>query len=54
MAPQDKKWDDSAERDLCVTMIYCNNEANKGRQNWPRIEEVMKDLGYSFTKDAMS
>ncbi|KAH8131467.1 hypothetical protein FP744_10003652 [Trichoderma asperellum] len=53
MAPQDKKWDDSAERDLCVSMVYCNNEG-KGRTNWPRIEEVMNGLGYSFTKDAMS
>ncbi|KAL6910392.1 hypothetical protein GGI43DRAFT_378368 [Trichoderma evansii] len=53
MAPQDKKWDDAAERDLCMAMIFCNNEA-KVRHNWPRIEEVMKNMGYSFTKDAMS
>ncbi|KAK1245313.1 hypothetical protein MKX08_004942 [Trichoderma sp. CBMAI-0020] len=54
MAPQEKKWDDAAERDLCISMIYCNTESGKVRQNWPRIEEVMKGLGYAFTKDAMS
>ncbi|KAM0486092.1 hypothetical protein ACHAPX_000794 [Trichoderma viride] len=54
MAPQEKKWDDSAERDLCMSMIYCNTESGKVRQNWPRIEEVMRGLGYTFTKDAMS
>ncbi|KAL7922985.1 hypothetical protein ACQKWADRAFT_312514 [Trichoderma austrokoningii] len=54
MAPQDKKWDDAAERDLCMAMIFCNTESGRARQNWPRIEEVMKSLEYSFTRDAMS
>ncbi|RFU80945.1 hypothetical protein TARUN_1230 [Trichoderma arundinaceum] len=54
MAPQDKKWDDSAERDLCVAIILGNQELAKGRHNWPRISEIMTSLGYSFTKDAMS
>ncbi|KAL7795248.1 hypothetical protein V8C37DRAFT_48323 [Trichoderma ceciliae] len=54
MAPQDKKWDDSAERDLCVAIILGNQELAKGRHNWPRISEIMNSLGYSFSKDAMS
>ncbi|KAH6610226.1 hypothetical protein Trco_000246 [Trichoderma cornu-damae] len=54
MAPQDKKWDDSAERDLCVAIILGNQDPGKSRHNWPRIAEIMGSLGYSFTKDAMS
>ncbi|KAM0247367.1 hypothetical protein ACHAQJ_009875 [Trichoderma viride] len=54
MAPQDKKWDDSAERDLCVALILGNQETGKSRLNWPRTAEIMDGLGYSFTKDAMS
>jgi hypothetical protein len=54
MAPHDKKWDDSAERDLCVAIILGNQDNTKGRQNWPRIAEIMDGLGYSFSKDAMS
>ncbi|KAL6871148.1 hypothetical protein J3F83DRAFT_772870 [Trichoderma novae-zelandiae] len=50
MAPQEKKWTDAAERDLCVAIIY----GNQGRHDWPRITGIMDGLGYTFTKDAMS
>ncbi|KAH0494337.1 hypothetical protein TgHK011_000959 [Trichoderma gracile] len=50
MAPQEKKWTDAAERDLCVAIIY----GNPGRYDWPRITTIMEGLGYTFTKDAMS
>ncbi|KAL7912789.1 hypothetical protein GGI35DRAFT_476621 [Trichoderma velutinum] len=53
MAPQEKKWDDSAERDLCVAIIQ-GNQDGKRSYNWPRVEEIMTGLGHSFTKDAMS
>ncbi|EHK24471.1 uncharacterized protein TRIVIDRAFT_219926 [Trichoderma virens Gv29-8] len=54
MAPQEKKWDDAAERDLCVAIIQGNQEGTKVRYNWPRVEEIMTSLGHSFTRDAMS
>ncbi|KAL6809039.1 hypothetical protein GGI42DRAFT_350524 [Trichoderma sp. SZMC 28013] len=54
MAPLEKKWDDSAERDLCVAIIMGNQDGTKTRYNWPRVEEIMNGLGHTFTKDAMS
>ncbi|KAJ4859083.1 hypothetical protein T069G_07350 [Trichoderma breve] len=54
MAPAEKKWDDSAERDLCVAIIYANQDGAKKSYNWPRVEEIMTSLGHTFTKDAMS
>ncbi|KAL7944414.1 hypothetical protein V8C42DRAFT_88319 [Trichoderma barbatum] len=54
MAPQEKKWDDRAERDLCIAIIQGNQESAKNRYNWPRIEVMMTKLGHTFTKDAMS
>ncbi|KAL6698926.1 hypothetical protein J3F84DRAFT_405857 [Trichoderma pleuroticola] len=54
MAPVEKKWDDSAERDLCVAIIMGNQDGTKARYNWPRVEEIMTGLGHAFTKDAMS
>lgn len=54
MAPVEKKWDDSAERDLCVAIIQANQDGAKKTYNWPRVEEIMTTLGHTFTKDAMS
>ncbi|KAK5997102.1 hypothetical protein PT974_02454 [Cladobotryum mycophilum] len=54
MAPQDKKWDDAAERDLCVAIIQGNQDGDRARYNWGKICEIMQGLGYAFTKDAMS
>ncbi|KKP07421.1 hypothetical protein THAR02_00483 [Trichoderma harzianum] len=54
MAPVEKKWDDSAERDLCVAIIQANQDGTKKTYNWPRVEEIMIRLGHTFTKDAMS
>ncbi|KAH0525329.1 hypothetical protein TsFJ059_007713 [Trichoderma semiorbis] len=54
MAPVEKKWDDAAERDLCVAIIQANQDGAKKTYNWPRVEEIMIRLGHTFTKDAMS
>ncbi|KAL7963596.1 hypothetical protein V8C34DRAFT_300102 [Trichoderma compactum] len=54
MAPVEKKWDDSAERDLCLAIIMGNQDGTKPRYNWPRVEEIMTSLGHTFTKDAMT
>ncbi|KAK4070090.1 uncharacterized protein Triagg1_6511 [Trichoderma aggressivum f. europaeum] len=54
MAPLEKKWDDSAERDLCVAIIMGSQDGTKRSYNWPRVEEIMTSLGHAFTKDAMS
>ncbi|KAL7937482.1 hypothetical protein V8C35DRAFT_331231 [Trichoderma chlorosporum] len=54
MAPAEKKWDDTAERDLCVAMIQASQDGTKVRYNWPKVEDIMNGLGYSFTRDAMS
>ena len=50
MAPQEKKWSDAAERDLCVAILY----SNPSRYDWSRVTTIMEGLGYVFTKDAMS
>lgn len=50
----DKKWDISAERDLCLAIILGNAETEKPRHNWPRVHSFMGELGYDFTKDAIS
>ncbi|CAM1503900.1 Fc.00g014910.m01.CDS01 [Cosmosporella sp. VM-42] len=50
----DKKWDISAERDLCVAIILGNAENERVRHNWPKIYSFMSQLGYGFTKDAIS
>ncbi|KAL6891524.1 hypothetical protein HDV57DRAFT_513906 [Trichoderma longibrachiatum] len=50
MAPQEKKWTDAAERDLCVSIIY----SHQSRYDWSRVTTIMEGLGYTFTKDAMT
>ncbi|PTB67511.1 hypothetical protein BBK36DRAFT_1196923 [Trichoderma citrinoviride] len=50
MAPQEKKWTDAAERDLCMAILY----GNQSRYDWARVTKIMDGLGYDFTKDAMS
>ena len=54
MAGGDKKWDISTERDLCVAIILGNAENDRVRHNWPKIFAFMSQLGYGFTKDAIS
>ncbi|PHH93187.1 hypothetical protein CDD83_10736 [Cordyceps sp. RAO-2017] len=51
MAPFEKKWDEKTERDLCVAII---SASQTGAMNWPRIHEIMTEIGYEFTKDAMA
>ena len=54
MAKADKKWDASAERDLCVSIIMGNQENDRIRHNWPKVHDEMEKLGYEFTKEAVS
>ncbi|KJZ80385.1 hypothetical protein HIM_00235 [Hirsutella minnesotensis 3608] len=51
-----KKWDATAERDLSMAIIVAgqNGPEGRGSYNWPQTHEIMKSIGYAFTKDAMS
>ncbi|KAI6779847.1 uncharacterized protein J7T54_003771 [Emericellopsis cladophorae] len=48
-----KKWDDSAEKDLAMAIILSQNDG-KIKADWNKAHESMSDWGYSFTKDAMN
>ncbi|KAJ6441955.1 C-myc promoter-binding protein [Purpureocillium lavendulum] len=53
MAVGEKKWDAAAERDLCVAIIMGNQEG-RTNYNWPKVHAFLTQLGYKFTKDAIS
>ncbi|KAG9258062.1 uncharacterized protein F5Z01DRAFT_670714 [Emericellopsis atlantica] len=48
-----KKWDDSAEKDLAMAIILSQNEG-RIKADWNKVHESMSDWGYGFTKDAMN
>lgn len=48
-----KKWDNNAERDLCLCIIMGNSEGDKPRTDWSTTHTMMTALGYDFSKDAM-
>lgn len=52
--PPSKKWDASAERDLCIAMIMSSQDMDRAKHNWPAIHAFMDAIGYKFTKDALS
>lgn len=52
MPGQNKKWDDKAERDLCLAIILGKHDSQ--RYDWPAIHKIMTDIGHGFTKDAIS
>ncbi|KPM37197.1 hypothetical protein AK830_g9353 [Neonectria ditissima] len=54
MPAPDKKWSPNAERDLCLAIILGGQEGERTRHNWPKVYDLMTNLGYSFTKDAIS
>ncbi|RCI15877.1 hypothetical protein L249_2383 [Ophiocordyceps polyrhachis-furcata BCC 54312] len=54
MGNGEKKWDATAERDLCISIIMSISNEGKASYNWPRVTTSMEALGHGFTKDAMS
>ncbi|KZZ98451.1 hypothetical protein AAL_02969 [Moelleriella libera RCEF 2490] len=50
--PPAKKWDLSAERDLCMAVIMTGGSTSSYK--WPEIHEIMTELGHAFTRDAIS
>ncbi|RDA90185.1 hypothetical protein CP533_1025 [Ophiocordyceps camponoti-saundersi (nom. inval.)] len=54
MGNGEKKWDATAERDLCISLIMSTTNDGKASYNWPQVTLSMEALGHAFTKDAMS
>ncbi|KAG8419158.1 hypothetical protein J3459_011506 [Metarhizium acridum] len=50
--PFSKKWEITAELDLCMAIIFTGGSA--GSYKWPEIHELMVKFGHDFTKDAIS
>ncbi|KAM4059915.1 hypothetical protein HRG_002466 [Hirsutella rhossiliensis] len=53
MGRGEKKWDATAERDLCIAVIMASQEG-RVTYNWPKTHAIMDSIGHAFTKDAMS
>ncbi|KAG6004113.1 hypothetical protein E4U21_001384 [Claviceps maximensis] len=50
--PPSKKWEMTAELDLCMAIIITGGSTAASK--WLDIHTVMRQLGYDFTKDALS
>ncbi|KID98620.1 hypothetical protein MAJ_05276, partial [Metarhizium majus ARSEF 297] len=50
--PFSKKWEITAELDLCMAVIFTGGSV--GSYKWPEIHELMVKFGHDFTKDAIS
>ncbi|KAG6018528.1 hypothetical protein E4U41_003804 [Claviceps citrina] len=50
--PSSKKWEVAAELDLCMAVILTGGSTTSYK--WPEIHAIMCQLGYDFTKDAIS
>jgi hypothetical protein len=53
MPGTNKKWNSSAERDLAIAIIF-SQQGDKVKYDWQGVHEVLANLGYVFTKDAIS
>lgn len=51
----EKKWTDDAERDLIISMLCCSAGSGSNiKVDWSVVVNSMKELGYDFTKDAIT
>ncbi|ROW06422.1 hypothetical protein VMCG_04429 [Cytospora schulzeri] len=49
------KWNDTSVKDLTFAVIMSSNDGNVNiKANWDRVEQLMQNWGYDFTKGAMS
>jgi hypothetical protein len=53
MPGANKKWNSSAERDLAIAIIF-SQQGDKVKYDWQGVHDVLANLGYEFTKDAIS
>ncbi|PFH60021.1 hypothetical protein XA68_11542 [Ophiocordyceps unilateralis] len=54
MGNGEKKWDATAERDLCTALMMSAQEGGRSNANWSKVCIMMESLGHGFTKEAMS